>query len=71
MTTDCKANKLSIGSSEYTELMRHVVTIIEHARTGIALHVNGYASTAYWKIGQKLHGRKIESTTLRSTFVVA
>ena len=34
---------------------------IEHARTEIAQHVNGYVSTAYWEIGQMLHERKIES----------
>ena len=61
MTTDNKDNKLSIGSSDYAEMLRHAVTVIEHARTEIARHVNGYVSTAYWEIGQMLHERKIES----------
>lgn len=61
MTTDNKDNKLSIGSSDYAEMLRHAVAVIEHARTEIARHVNGYVSTAYWEIGQMLHERKIES----------
>ena len=51
MTTDNKDNKLSIGSSDYAEILRHAVAVIEHARTEIARHVNGYVSTAYWEIG--------------------
>ena len=61
MATDNKDNKLSIGSDDYTEILRHAVAVIEHARTEIARHVNGYVSTAYWEIGQMLHERKIES----------
>lgn len=61
MTTDNKDNKLSIGSSDYAEMLRHAVAVIEHTRTEIARHVNGYVSTAYWEIGQMLHERNIES----------
>ena len=61
MTTDNKDNRLSIGSGDYAEILRHAVAVIEHARTEIAKHVNGYVSTAYWEIGQMLHERKIES----------
>lgn len=61
MTTYNKDNKFSIGSSDYAEMLRHAVAVIEHARTEIARHVNGYVSTAYWEIGQMLHERKIES----------
>lgn len=61
MATDNKDNKLSIGSGDYAEILRHAVAVIEHARTEIARHVNGYVSTAYWEIGQMLHERKIES----------
>ena len=61
MTKDNKDNKLSIESSDYAEILRHAVAVIEHARTEIARHVNGYVSTAYWEIGQMLHERKIES----------
>ena len=61
MTTDNKDNEFSIGSSDYAEMLRHAVAVIEHARTEIARHVNGYVSTAYWEIGQMLHERKIES----------
>ena len=61
MTTDNTDYKLSIGSSDYAEILRHAVAVIEHARTEIARHVNGYVSAAYWEIGQMLHERKIES----------
>ncbi len=61
MTTDNKDNKLSIASVDYTEMLQHAVAVIEHARIEIAKHVNGYVSSAYWKIGQMLHERKIES----------
>ena len=50
MTTDNKDNKLSIESSDYAEILRHAVAVIEHARTEIARHVNGYVSTAYWVV---------------------
>ena len=61
MTTNNKDKKLSIESSDYAELLRHAVAVIEQARTEIARHINGYVSTAYWEIGQMLHERKIES----------
>ena len=61
MATDNKDNRPSIGSGDYAEILRHTVAVIEHARTEIAQHVNGYVSTAYWEIGQMLHERKIES----------
>lgn len=61
MATDNKDNKLSIGSGDYAEILRHAVAVIEHARTEIARHVNGYVFTAYWEIGQMLHECKIES----------
>ena len=61
MATDNKDNKLLIGSGDYAEILRRAVAVIEHARTEIARHVNGYVSTAYWEIGQMLYERKIES----------
>ena len=50
-----------VECSDYPEILRHAVAVIEHARTEIAKHINGYVSTAYWEIGQMLHERKIES----------
>lgn len=61
MATENKDNRPSIGSGDYAEILRHAVAVIEHARTEIAQHINGYVSTAYWEIGQMLHERKIES----------
>ncbi len=60
MKTDDKDKRLSVGN-DYTDILRHAVAVIEHARSEIAKHVNGYVSTAYWEIGQMLHERKIES----------
>jgi len=56
-----KEEMLSIGNEDYSEILRRAVAVIEHARTEIAKHVNGYVSTAYWNIGQMLYERKIES----------
>ena len=39
MATDNKDNKLSIGSGDYAEILRHAVAVIEHARAEIARHV--------------------------------
>ena len=61
MTTDNINNEFSIENSNYAEILRHAVAVIEHVRTEITRHVNGYVSTAYWEIGQMLHDRKIES----------
>ena len=47
--------------NDYSEILRHTVAVIEHARTEIARQINGHASSAYWKIGKILHDRKIES----------
>ena len=55
MATDNKNNKLSIGSGDYAEILRHAVAVIEHARTEIARHVNGYVSTAYWETVSYTH----------------
>lgn len=61
MTKENKDKQLSTERNDYADILRHAVEVIEHARTEIAKHVNGYVSTAYWKIGQMLHERKIES----------
>ena len=61
MTTGSNDNSLSIWNSDYADILQHAVTVIEHARTEIVRHVNGYVSTAYWEIGQMLHECKIES----------
>ncbi len=45
----------------YSGILQQTVAVIEHARTEIAKQMNGYVSTAYWKIGQILHNQKIES----------
>ena len=61
MTKENKDKQLSTERNDYADILRHAVEVIERARTEIAKHVNGYVSTAYWKIGQMLHERKIES----------
>ena len=52
---------LSAERNEYSEILQHAVAVIEHARTGIAKHVNVTVASAYWEIGKLLHERKIES----------
>ena len=42
MTTDNKDNRLSIENSDYAEILRHAVAVIEHARTEIARHIDGF-----------------------------
>ena len=42
MTTDNKDNNLSIESSDYAEILRHAVAVIEHARTEIARHIDDF-----------------------------
>lgn len=61
MKTDEKDKQPIVECNDYPEILRHAVAVIEHARTEIAKHINGYVSTAYWEIGQMLHERKIES----------
>ena len=61
MKTDNKDEQPIVECNDYPEILRHAVAVIEHARTEIAKHINGYVSTAYWGIGQMLHERKIES----------
>ena len=61
MKTDKKDKQPIVECNDYPEILRHAVAVIEHARTEIAKHINGYVSTAYWEIGQMLHERKIES----------
>ena len=39
-----------MGSSDYAEILRHAVAVIEHARTEIARHVNGYVSTSIGRL---------------------
>lgn len=61
MKTDNNDKRPAIERNDYAQILRHAVAVIEHARTEIAKHINGYVSTAYWEIGQMLHERKIES----------
>ena len=61
MAKDNNKTQLSGGHDGYAVILQCAVAAIEHARTEMARHVNGYVSTAYWEIGQMLHERKIES----------
>ncbi len=40
-----------IGESDYNELLRQAVAVIDQARASIALHVNSTISTAHWSLG--------------------
>ena len=50
-----------IGESDYNELLRQAVAVIDQARASIALHANSTISAAHWNLGQLLHERKLES----------
>lgn len=52
MATDNKDNKLSLENSNYAEILQHAVAVIEHARTEIARHINGYVSTPIGRLGK-------------------
>lgn len=56
-----KEQQLPLAQSEYDALLQRAVTAIEQARLEMARSVNGHVASAYWKIGQLLHERKIES----------
>ena len=47
--------------SDYNELLRQAVAVIDQARASIALHANSTISAAHWNLGQLLHERKLES----------
>lgn len=51
----------SFGESDYNELLRQAVAVIDKARASIALHTNNTISSAHWNLGQLLHERKLES----------
>lgn len=58
----------------YAEILRHTVAVIEHARTEIARHVNGYVSTGYWKMSLPAIGRLVKcfmNTRLKADMVTA
>lgn len=50
-----------IGESDYNELLRQAVAVIDQARASIAFHANSTISAAHWNLGQLLHERKLES----------
>ena len=56
-----KMNVLPIGESDYNELLRQPVAVIDQTRASIALHANSTISAAHWNLGQFLHERKLES----------
>lgn len=47
---------------DYNSLLNQSVTIIENARSKVALQVNAGVSSSYYEIGRLLYERKLEST---------
>ncbi len=52
---------LPFGESEYYELLRQAVAVIDQARTSIAIQANNTISNAYWNLGHLLNERKLEA----------
>lgn len=56
-----KLTVLPFGESEYNELLRQAVAVIDQARTTLAIQVNNTVSNAYWNLGKLLTEKKLES----------
>jgi predicted nuclease of restriction endonuclease-like (RecB) superfamily len=52
---------LPFGESEYNELLRQAVAVIDQARTSVAIQANNTISNAYWHLGHLLNERKLET----------
>ena len=52
---------LPFGESEYDELLRQAVAVIDQARTSVAIQANNTISNAYWHLGHLLNERKLET----------
>ena len=52
---------MPLGESEYNELLRQAVAVIDQARTTIAIQANNTISNAYWHLGHLLFERKLEA----------
>ncbi len=49
-------------SSDYSDILKQAVAVIEQTRITIAKSVNNCVSAAYWHIGKLLHERKVEGS---------
>ena len=47
--------------SEYNEILQQAVAVINETRIKVARQLNIGENAVYWKIGQMLHERKLES----------
>ena len=54
------SNIAHIQDSEYREILRQTVALIDCARSNVARHIAATASNMYWEIGKLLHEKKIE-----------
>ena len=52
---------IEIHQSEYNEILRRCVAVINSARKKLAQQVASIASNTYWEIGKLLHERKLDS----------
>lgn len=52
---------MEIHESEYNEILRRCVAVINNARKMLAQQVASTASDTYWEIGKLLHERKLDS----------
>ena len=52
---------IQINETDYHEILRQAVAVIENSRRMLAMQVCSVASNTYWNIGQLLNEKKIES----------
>ncbi|MCH5243219.1 MAG: hypothetical protein J1F67_12525 [Muribaculaceae bacterium] len=60
---------IHIKDSEYQEILRQAVAVIENARSKIAVAVVSNLNEMHWEIGQLLFDRKLEKGYGGATFV--
>ena len=56
-----ETNELLLGESDYGELLKQAVAVLNHARIKIAIQACNTISNAYWHLGRLLKERKLES----------
>jgi len=56
-----KKQVLTQNESEYKEILRQAVAVINQARVNVARQLNAGENATYWEIGKMLQERKLES----------
>ncbi len=56
------ADIIQLQESEYDEILRQAVAVIDKTKAMVATTICSAIGTAHWEIGQLLHDKKVEST---------